>query len=69
MYYAEEFMYPKLLNGITVTISALIVLGYLAFLILACALPKAIQCCKKYKTLLMNKIKMSEGNKGGIELF
>jgi hypothetical protein len=59
MYYAEQFMYTRLLNVITVIISALIILSYPVFLILACVFPKAIQCCKKcnLKTLLMSKIK------------
>ena len=61
MHYVEEL---KLLNKIITAISALIVLGYLVFLILACVFPKAIQCCKKCKTLLLTKIKMSEANKG-----
>ena len=63
MHYAEEFMYPKLQNGIVVSITVLIVLGYLVFLILAYVFPKAIQCCKKCKTLLLIKmIKLSEVN-------
>jgi hypothetical protein len=55
--------YPNWLSGITVTvvIYLAIVLGYQVFLILACVLPKAIQCCKKCKTLL---IKMGEVNEG-----
>jgi hypothetical protein len=66
MYYAEQFMFPKLLNDITTGISVLIVLSYQVFLILACVLPKAIQCCKKCKTLLMSKIKKidAEVNEG-----
>jgi hypothetical protein len=40
-------------------IYVLIVPIYLVFLILACVLPK---CYKKYRTLLMSKIKMSEVN-------
>ena len=56
-------MYPKLQNGIVVAITVLIVLGYLVFLTLACVFPKAIQCCKKCKTLLLIKmIKLSEVN-------
>ena len=62
MHYAEEFMYPKLLNGITVAISVLIVLGYQVFLILACVFPKAIQYCKKCKILLIKM--MCEVNEG-----
>ena len=62
MHYAEEFVYPKLLNALIVAISVLIILGYQVFLILACIFPKAIQCCKKCKTLLLTKIKMSEVN-------
>ena len=62
MHYAEEFMYPKLPNGIIVIISIFIILGYQVFLILACVFPKAIQCCKKCKTLLLTKIKLSEVN-------
>jgi hypothetical protein len=58
MHYAEGFMYPKWLNGITIVISASIVLGYLVF---ACVLPRTIQCCKKCKIFL---IKMSEVNEG-----
>jgi hypothetical protein len=66
MHYAEQSMFPKLLNGITVCIFALIMLSYQVFLILACVLPKAIQCCKKCKTLLMSKIKKidAEVNEG-----
>jgi hypothetical protein len=60
MYYAEPFMYSRLLKGITICISVLIFLSYQVFLILACVLPKAIQCCKKCKTLLMTKIKMTD---------
>jgi Ca2+/H+ antiporter len=65
MRYAEQFMFPKLLNSITIGISVLIILSYQVFLILAFVLPKAIQCCKKCKTLLMSKIKMTdaEGNR------
>ena len=62
MHYAEEFMYPKLPNGIIVIISIFIILGYQVFLILACVFPKVIQCCKKCKTLLLTKIKLSEVN-------
>ncbi|MCG8620577.1 MAG: hypothetical protein MJE68_01080, partial [Proteobacteria bacterium] len=60
MYYAEEFIYTKLLNGIVVAISVLIGFGYLVFLILACVFPKVIQCSKKCKTcaLLLTKIKL-----------
>ena len=61
-YNAEKFMYPKLLNGIVVSIIVLIVIGYLVFFILACVFPKVIQCCKKCKTLLFTKIKLSEVN-------
>jgi hypothetical protein len=57
MYYAEPFMYPRLLNDITVGIPILIVFSYLVFLILASVLPNAIQYCKKCKTLLMSRIK------------
>ena len=53
MHYAEEFMYPRLLNDFLVVISVLIILGYQVFLILACVFPKAIQCCKKCKTIKM----------------
>ena len=64
MHLAEEFMYPKLLNGIVVAISVLIGFSYLVFLILACVFPKVMQCSKKYKTLILTKIKllMSEVN-------
>ena len=62
MHYAEEFMYPNLANDVIVAISVLIILGYHVFLILACVFPKAIQCCKKCKTLLLTKIKLSEVN-------
>ena len=62
MHYTEAFMYPKVSNGIVVILSGLIVIGYLVFLILACVFPKAIQCCKKCKTLLLTKIKKSELN-------
>ena len=64
MHLAEEFMYPKLLNGIVVVISVLIGFSYLVFLILACVFPKVMQCSKKCKTLLLTKIKllMSEVN-------
>jgi hypothetical protein len=51
MYYAEIFMYPRLLNEIIVGIPVLIVFSYLVFFILASVLPNAIQCCKKCKTL------------------
>jgi hypothetical protein len=62
---AEQFMFPNLLNNIITGISVLITLSYQVFLILAFVLPKAIQCCKKCKTLLMSKIKMTdaEGNR------
>jgi hypothetical protein len=60
MHFSGAFMYAKLLNGITVDISALIILSYQVFLILASVLPKAIQCCKKCKTLLMSKIKKND---------
>ena len=56
----EAFMYTKLPNGIVIILSGLIIIGYLVFLILACVFPKAIQCCKKCKTLLLTKIKKSE---------
>ena len=64
MHYAEEFMYPNLLNEIIIIISVLIVLGYQVFLILACVFPKAIQGCKKCQQLLLTKIncKKSEVN-------
>ena len=62
MHYTEAFMYPKLPNGIVVILSILIAIGYLVFLILACVFPKAIQCCKKCKILLLTKIKKSELN-------
>ena len=62
MHYAEEFMYSNLTNDLIIAISVLSFLGYLVFLILACAFPKALQCCKKCKTLLLTKIKMSEVN-------
>ena len=61
MNYAE-FMYPRLLNGIILILSFLIVLGYQVFLILACVFPKVIQCCKKCKTLLLTNIKMNGVN-------
>jgi hypothetical protein len=60
MYAVEWFMYTKLLNDITIGISVVIALSYQVFLILACFLPKAIQCYKKCKTLLMSKIKMTD---------
>jgi hypothetical protein len=60
MSYAGKYMYPKWLKRFIYT---LIGLGYLVFLIvLACVLPKVIQCRKKCKTLLMSKVKMSEVN-------
>ena len=62
MHYAEEFMYSNLTNDLIIAISVLSVLGYLVFLVLACAFPKAIQSCKKCKTLVLTKIKMSEVN-------
>ena len=62
MYYAGGFMYPKWLNGITVSISILILLCYLVFLILAQVLPMVVKCFKKYKILLMSKIKASVVN-------
>ena len=62
MHYAENFMYPYLANEVIVAISILIILGYLVFLVSACIFPKAIQCCKKCKTLLLTKIKLSEVN-------
>ena len=62
MHYAEEFMYTNLTNDLIITISVLIVLGYQVFLILASVFPKATQCYKKCKTLLLTKIKMSEVN-------
>ena len=64
MYNAGLFMYPKWLFGIIGFISVLIVLSYLLFLIIACVFPKAIQCCKKCKTRLMSKIRMSGMNEG-----
>ena len=64
MYNVGLFMYPKWLFGIIIFISILIILSYQAFLILACVLPKAIQCCKKCKTHLMSKIRMSGVNEG-----
>ena len=62
MHNTGAFMYPKLPNGIVVILSGLIIIGYLVFLILACVFPKAIQCCKKCKTLLLTKIMKSELN-------
>ena len=62
MHYAEEFMYSNLTTGIVAATCVLIVLSYLVFLILASVFPKAIQCCKKCKTLLLTIIKMSEVN-------
>ena len=62
MHDTEPFMYPKLANWIVIFLYFLIVIGYLVFLILACVFPKAMQCCKKCKTLLLNKIKKSELN-------
>ena len=59
------FMYPKWFFEIIVFISLLIILSYQAFLILACVLPKAIQCCKKCKTHLMSKIRKGGVNEGG----
>jgi hypothetical protein len=61
MHNGEPYIYPRWLNDIIIGISALIVLGYLVFLILACILPQAIQCCKTCKTFL---IMMIEGNEG-----
>jgi hypothetical protein len=61
-YSAARIMYPKWLKRF---IFALIGLGYLVFpIILACVLPKVIQCRKKCRTLLMSKVKMSEANEG-----
>ena len=56
----EGFMYTKLPNGIVIILSGSIIIGYPVFLILACVFPKAIQCCKKCKTLLLTKIKKSK---------
>jgi hypothetical protein len=66
MYYAEIFMYPRLLNEIIVGIPVLIVFSYQVFLILASIFPNAIQCCKKCETLLMSRIKRNdaEDNEG-----
>ena len=64
MFNVRLFMYPKLFFGIIAFVSVLIVLSYLLFLILACVLPKAIQCCKKCKTRLISKIRMSGVNEG-----
>ena len=62
MYYAGGFMYPKWLNGITASISVLILHCYLVFLILAQVLPMVVKCFKKYKIFLMSKIKVSVVN-------
>jgi putative Mn2+ efflux pump MntP len=61
MHYVGEFMYPKWLNGITVVIFALIIVCYLVFLILACVLPRAIQCCKKCKIKTSSEV--NEGDR------
>ena len=58
------YMYPKWLATVIAGISILIIISYMVFLILACVLPKAIQCCKKCKTHLMSKIRMSGVNEG-----
>ena len=58
------YMYPKWLITTIAGISILIIISYMVFLILACVLPKAIQCCKKCKTHLMSKIRMSGVNEG-----
>ena len=65
MHYVGRFVYPKVLKRIIFVIYSLIILSYQAFLILACVFPKAIQCCKKCKTHLIRKIKMSGANEGG----
>ena len=62
MYYAGGFMYPKWLNEITTSISALILLCYMVFLILAQVFPMVVKCFKKYKILLISKIKASVVN-------
>ena len=62
MYYAGGFMYPKWLNEITTSISALILLCYMVFLILSQVFPMVVKCFKKYKILLMSKIKASVVN-------
>ena len=63
MYYAGGFMYPKWLSGITSTISVLIFLSYLTFLILARILPSTKQCfnteCTVHK--LISKISRVNG--------
>ena len=58
------YMYPKWLAMVIAVISILIIISYVVFRILACVLPKAIQCCKKCKTHLMSKIRMSGVNEG-----
>ena len=55
-------MYPKWLNEITTSISVLIFHCYLVFLILAQVLPMVVKCFKKYKIILMSKIKASVVN-------
>ena len=57
-----RFMYPKWLTAIIAGISVLIIISYMVFRILVFVLPKAIQCCKKCKTHLMSKIRMSGVN-------
>ena len=63
--YVGRFVYLKVLERIVLVIFSLIILSYQAFLILACVWPKAILWyCKKCKTHLMSKIRMSEVNEG-----
>ena len=64
MLYIGRFVYLKVLKGIVLVIFSLIILSYQIFLILACIWPKSIQCCKKCKTHLMNKIRMNGVNEG-----
>ena len=64
MHYAGEFMYPNLPNEIIMAITLLIILGYQVFLIVACVFPKAIQCYKKYKILLIKIMCDHEVNEG-----
>ena len=64
MHYAGEFMYPNLPNEIIMAITLLIILGYQVFLIVACVFPKAIQCYKKCKILLIKIMCDHEVNEG-----
>ena len=56
-------MYPWLLNDLIVAMSVLIILGYHAS-VLGLYFPKAIQCCKKCKVLLIKMMcEVNEGNR------